>query len=242
MAEEILIKLATIASLEKGQTLSVIYEVPVFHNSWGTSISRTYNGEHRKKTMSYIKNVFEQALIIASELDQDPDGYKILVDQIKAALEGIESLKFTYKSDYYTIGLINTIVEETNKYLEEIKPCPGPCVKIEDQKCKIEKYETLDQELFFEAIKTNDYATIEEYLYEGSNPNIKNNFLQNGLHCIADTKYYQEKILNILINFNVDPLAKDVDGNRPLYYAISSGNIQCIIRLEEYISKKKREQ
>lgn len=245
MAEEILIKLSTIASLEKGQTLSTIYESPVAHNSWGTCISRTYNKEDRKKTITYIKGVFESALILAADLKSDVEGYTILVNQIRNALIGIDSLRTTYKGDYYIIGLINTIVEETNKYLEEIK------IKEMDeiinavknsQDNPIEKYESDHHALFFKAIQTNDYLKIEDYLYDGKEPNIKNMMLQNGLHCIADKKYYNLKILNILLNFNVDVYDKDIDGNTPLYYAISTGNIECIIKLEEYISKKKRDQ
>ena len=247
MTEEILIKLATISSIEKGQTLSTCYETPVTHNSWSTSFSRTYNGEHRKKTINYIKDVFERALIILEDLNKD-EGYTILVNLIKDALIGVENLKTTYKGDYYIIGLINTLVEETNRHLYNDQSNKIDIDKIDIDKIDMDKIDikepayTLNHQVFFEAIKNSDYSTLEEYLYDGKEPNLKTLQQQNGLHLVADKQYYHEQILNILLNFNVDVYAKDVYGNTPLYYAISTGNIKCIIKLEEFISHKKREQ
>lgn len=226
MTEEILIKLSTIASIEKGQTLSTSYEATLTHNSWSTSFMRTYNGEHRRKTVDYIKDIFERSIAIALELKKDLasyESYDILINAIKAALLGVENLKTTYKGDHYIIGLINTMIEETTKHINA------------------KAVEVSPQADFFEAIKTVNYEFIENYLYDGNFPNVKNKLLQNGLHCAADKQHYNEKILNILLNFNVDVYAKDMHGNTPLYYAISTGNVAGIIKLEEYISKKKRE-
>ncbi len=233
MTEEILIKLSTIAALKKGQTFSTSYESPVTHKSWSTSFLRTYYSEDRKQTIKYIKDVLETALLTASQIKFDTEGYNILVDQIQLATIGIENLRTTYKGDYYIIGLINQLVEETKQYLIDIKN--NEYVKCE----KKEKLET-DPE-FFEAIHQGNYNVIEDYLYDGKEPNIKNNSLQNGLHVVAHKEYYNIKILNILLNFNIDVYAKDIEGNTPLYYAISTGNVDGIIKIEEYISKKKKD-
>lgn len=226
MTEEILIKLTTIGALEKGQTLSTCYETPVQHKSWSTTFSRTLNGEHRKKTINYIQDVISEAKSIVESL-KDEEGIDILKNLIKESLIGVENLKTTYKSDYYIIGMINTLIEDTTKWLTTHK---------------MEVIESTDHRIFFDAIKNIDYVTLEDYLYDGKEANLKTEKLQNGLHLVADKGYYNLKILNILLNFNVDVHAKDIDGHTPLYYAISTGNAECVIKLEEYISKKKPRQ
>ena len=223
--EEILIKLSTIASLEKGQTLSTCYEAPLTHNSWSTSFMRTYNREDRRKTIDFIKDIFDRSLVMLSTLKSDERSE--LKTAIQNALVGVENLKVTYKGDYYVIGLINTMIVEMNKHL---------CNPIEKLPKDVPNTDLSD---FFEAIKTSDYTFIEDYLYDGKSPNIKNEFLQNGLHLVADKQYYNLKILTILLNFDVNVYLKDMYGNTPLYYAISTGNIEAVIKLEEYIKKKR---
>lgn len=137
-------------------------------------------------------------------------------EMILLALKGLENLKETYKGDYMIIGLINTIIEDYSNLNISID-------------CD-----------FFDALKNLNYPYIEKYLYDGNNPNIKNNDKQNALHIVSDNKVYNYKIMDMLLNFNIGLTDKDVYGNSPLYYAVTSGCTDAVLKLEEAISKKKR--
>ncbi len=250
MAEEILIKLAMIASIKKGETLSTSYEKPVLHNCWSTSFSRTYNGEHRKKTISHIKSVLDSAVLLLNDMKTDKEGTEILLNTIKEALLGVENLKTTYKGDYYVIGLINTLIDEitiainkndivnTSSEQKEQKE-PKETMIVNTQLNDVKKTKLTVP--FIEAIKKGDYDTIEDYLYDGNDPNVKTESMKNGLHYIAKKHYYNSKIIDILLNFNVDVNIKDSNNQTPLHIAIATSNVECVLKLEEYISKKKRQ-
>jgi len=213
--EDILHKLKVIACIEKGQTFSTAYDTPLDHNIWSTTIWRTYNREDRKKSINAIKSILEQAYSLYCE------NYDItIMNSIMTSLNGLENLKTTYKGDHMIIGLIDTIVDDYKK-----------------------KYDIVsDQEpQFFTELKNKNYSYIETYLYDGNNANIKNNELQNALHITSDKKYYSGKIMDLLLNFNIGISDRDINEQTPLYYAVTTGCTEAVLKLEECIAKKKRE-
>lgn len=215
-SEDILSKLKMIASIEKGQTFSPSYDTPLDHNIWSTSIWRTYNREDRKKSINYIKNILEQAYQLYY-INSDSK----IIEMMSSALQGLDNLKVTYKGDFMIIGLVNTILED---YTKKINPVDTEYIELE----------------FFTELKNMNYSFIENYLYEGYSTIVKNNELQNALHIVSDKKYYHCKIMDLLLNFNVGLTDKDIHGNSPLYYAVTSGCTEAVFKLEEAISKKKR--
>lgn len=213
--EDILNKLKVIAAIEKGQTFSNAYDIPLDHNVWSTTIWRTYNREDRKKSINSIKNILENAYIMYCQ------NYDItIMNAIMDALNGLANLKSTYKGDHMIIGLIDTIIDDYKS-----------------------KYDLINdrEPVFFTELKNRNYSYIENYLYEGNNPNIKNNELQNALHITSDKKYYCSKIMNLLLNFNIGISDRDINDQTPLYYAVTSGCTEAVLKLEECIAKKKRE-
>jgi ankyrin repeat protein len=213
--EDIINKLNVIASIKKDQTFSDAYDIPLDHNIWSTTLWRTYNREDRKKSINSINTILDQAYTLYTE-SYDSN----IMNMIMAALSGLENLKITYKGDHMIIGLIDTIIDNYNK-----------------------KYQiSIDQEpIFFTHLRNANYGYIEDYLYNGNNPNIKNNDLQNALHIVCDKKYYYGKIMDILVNFNIALTDKDKDDKTPLYYAVTSGCTEAVLKLEECIAKKRKE-
>lgn len=209
--EDIIHKLNVIAAIEKGQTFSDAYDTPLDHNIWSTTLWRTYNREDRKKSVNCIKNILDQGYTLYNTT------YDVsVIEALKLALIGLENLKVTYKGDHIILGFINTIIDDYKKKL------------------------VLNESDFFTNIKSKNYTFIENYLYEGNNPNVKNIDGQNALHLVCE-QYYNAKIMDILLNFNIGLTDKDIYNNTPLYYAVTSGCTDAVLKLEEAISKKKRE-
>jgi ankyrin repeat protein len=209
-------KLAVIANLGEGDTLSPSYDQVVKHNSWSTTFWRTYNRETRKKTIDYIKDVFTNAV------DMYKSGYvnsSALKDAICKALVGFTHLKQTYNTDFDIIGHIETICNEVSASVNF-------CYKN-------------GSDDYFNYLLTKQYDFIEKYLYDGYPGNVLNNLGQNAFHIICNKQYYDAKILNLLYNFNVDPFFKDFQGFTPLDIAIDTGCAEAVIFLET-IDKKKQ--
>jgi len=211
--EDIITKLKTISTIEKGQTFSPSYDLPLDHNIWSTTISRTYYREDRKKSIMYIKEILNHGYQFYIK-DHNIELRKLLF----CALNGLDNLKVTYKGDFMMLGLINTILDDYDN-----------------------KLNTAYKSEFLMAVKSNNYDYVENYLYEANEANeanLKNEDLQNALHIISDKKYYNSKIMDVLLNFNIHITDKDIHGNTPLYYAITSGCTDAVLKLEEAIAKK----
>jgi hypothetical protein len=197
------------------------------HNSWSTSFWRTYNRETRKKTVSYIKDVFDTAILMLKRGDIDVN---LLKDDITLALLGFHHLKGTYKGDFETVGLISTFIDDINKKLGDI------VLNLNTKKINVTYKDDLN---FFDLIANRQYDDIKKYLYEGHDPNILNFEGKNALHFVCHKLYYDPNILNLLYSFNVDPLREDIFGNTPLQEAVNSGCAEAVIFLETIIGKKK---
>jgi hypothetical protein len=213
--EDVMSKLTIIASLNEGDTLSPSYDQIVNHNSWSTSFWRTYNRETRKKTIDYIKDVFNHAVELYKTGYVDSASLK---DAICKALIGFSHLKKTYKNDFEIIGHIETISNE-------IAAIVNYCYKN-------------GSEDFFNYLMTKQYDFIEKYLYDGYPGGVLNHQGQNAFHIICQKQYYDAKILNLLYNFNIDPFCIDLQGLTPLDVAVSTGCAEAVIFLET-INKKK---
>ena len=103
-----------LATLQPGQTLSSTSMTIIDHNTWSTSLWRTYSGESRKATIGFIKTIFIEALHLC---ESEPE----LISEIEAALQGFNNLKETYAGDYPTIGEIETIINTTRTKLLSFK-------------------------------------------------------------------------------------------------------------------------
>ena len=222
--EKIIKQLKLISSLQDGQTLSTSSETIIPHNAWSTTFWRTYYSEDRKKSIEYIKNAFENALILYKE---DPS-IKINIDN---ALIGLKNLKLTYKSDHDTRGIIAQIINDTNEEIHQMNN--------NDTNEEINQINNNnDTFYFFEALKSQNYSLIE--LYVNNDPNMLNDEKQNGLHIISQQEFYNKDIMDLLLFFHVNPNLKDVHNNTPLYYAIITECTDAILQLEEYNKKLKK--
>lgn len=101
-----------LAQIKPGQTLCAADMTIVEHNTWYTSFKRRWNGEERSKTVQSVKDIFSQAThLITSGKAFD------LMEQLEAALEGVENLKKTYSSDTTTISALNEYCSSTRRAL-----------------------------------------------------------------------------------------------------------------------------
>jgi len=107
--------LNVLASLRPGLTLSTSTMSVIDHNSWSSSLWRTYNNENRKDTIGFIKTILTEAISIL-QLNFSND----LLIAIELALNGFSHLKETYKGDYYTIAEINTIINTIRYQITQI--------------------------------------------------------------------------------------------------------------------------
>lgn len=220
-SDELLFKLLSIASIKKGETLSTTTCQPIEKSYWSTTLSRTYNRENRKKSVSYIKDVVEQALKIVKYNSND-ENKLTLTDALNSCLPALENLKETYKGDYEICGAISTIINLIKPSFTEV-------------------FVDVTNHELFDAIKNKNYDYIEKYLYDGKDVNIKTIDGQNALHIAVDKKYYDKQILNLLLSFNIDLTCKDIEGSTPVYVAVTTGCCEAVLMLEDCIAKKKRD-
>lgn len=223
--DELIKTLNSIASIKKDETFSPNINQNISHNTWSGSIWRTYYRESRIKTVKYIQNIFEQTIEIIQTIQNNELKDK-LKNSLQEAIVGLENLKLTYINDFETIGIIVTIINNINEKLS---------VTIEP----ITDHEIIENTQFFDAIKSKNYLFIEQYLYDGNEPNIKNTEYQNGLHLISQKCFYDKKIINLLLSFGINYQDKDIHDQTPLSYAINTGCSEAVIILEEHIRKKK---
>lgn len=208
--------LNTIANIQPGQTFSTSYKDVISHN-WRTGLYRKYYKEDRRETIEFIKDLMEQAL---SEQ---------LKPEILKALNGLEQLKQTYHGDDITIGQISVLITNIKRKLHD----PEYVISIGDL-CA-----DTDSEEFFAMIIKKDNQLLSAYLYAGKYPSYINERGQNGLHLLAQKEYYCGKMMDLLIDFNVNISLIDKDDYTPLYYAISTGCVEAILKLEEALARKR---
>lgn len=113
--QRILSDLKIVSSLQSGQTLSASTMTVIAHGSWSSSMWRKYAGESRKDTISSIKNIFMEAILI---LETNPS--QDLIFAIDEGLKGFNNLKETYQGDYLTIVEINRIISEVRNKMNSI--------------------------------------------------------------------------------------------------------------------------
>lgn len=111
----ILSDLKVISELQPGKTLSIKDMSVVNPSNWSTYFNRRWNRESPDKTITHIKEIFDQALEVF-RVDPSQD----LFESFEPALKGFENLRATYVGKYYVIGDINRIVEQTRTRLKEI--------------------------------------------------------------------------------------------------------------------------
>src|SRR5437868_1925976 len=136
---------------------------------------------------------------------------KVMIPMAKEAMQGLENLKYTYHNDSAIINDIDELITVVYKQLNQYN---------------VDKHE------FFVALEKNNQSFVEAYLYNGEESNLKNEDGQNALHVVSQKAYYNEALFKLLIHFKVDPLALDVDDKTPLYYAITTGCTDAVLKLE----------
>lgn len=212
--------LSKLSLIKTGDTFTCSTNQVVDHSTWYSSLTRRYYREDRKGTVSYIKDVLEQATPHAT-----------LHNDIKNAILGLQNLQLTYKNDFDTIGAIDTIIHDAKRRMTST----DIIIDIPDT-----DPDTIDNipELL-KAVEAKDWEGIKQYLYDGRDPHVVNASKQNALHVCAQS--YDSKIMNLLIHFNVDVFKMDEAGWTPLYYAVISGSTEAVLKLEEYKAQKKKE-
>jgi hypothetical protein len=111
--DKILSDLNVITSLTEGMTLSSSSMTVIPHKSWSTSIWRLYSGENRKETIKTIKDIFARALICYTMNPSEK-----MENALREALQGLETLRDTYKGDYYSCVDITNFITETKVALD----------------------------------------------------------------------------------------------------------------------------
>lgn len=111
--EEISDKLFKISLIKEGETYSYLSNSVEPHNSYYTSLKRTYYGENRKEMLKFIISYFDKAQELLFNIDEWKK--KDLIILMKRALNGLENLSVTYSSDKdfaeKILNLINHIRE-----------------------------------------------------------------------------------------------------------------------------------
>lgn len=87
-------KLFILSNISEGETYSYVSNKNMVHNSYMTSIYRSYNGENR----SDMYQKLEEILLTAANIYLEEKSKDILL-LIKGAMKGINNLMVTYKSD-----------------------------------------------------------------------------------------------------------------------------------------------
>jgi hypothetical protein len=158
-------KLEVIASLTEGMTLSTSqFPTLISHNSWSTTIWRTYSREDRQKTVLYIRDILDAAVTLLKALSEEQQVE--LKSHIVSALKGFETLKLTYKGDFTTLGLITSIIDNVTSLLN-------------------------GDPLFFKYVVNKNYDEIEKYLYDGMDVNVLNSKGQNVMHLLCHKELFQ---------------------------------------------------
>lgn len=107
--------LTTISMLLPGKTLSSSSMTIIDHNSWTTTLWRTYSGENRKETIQFIMGILYEAINIYL---LSPN--VVLGTAIDSALDGFETMKETYKTDYYIIADIDSTLRDIRDKLNSV--------------------------------------------------------------------------------------------------------------------------
>jgi len=145
---------------------------------------------------------------------------KSLTVMIKEAMRGLENLKYTYHNDSKMIDEINQLIDHVRDQLNQ--------------------YDSHKHD-FFVALEKCDLSFVETYLYNDEDPNLTNDKMQNALHIVSQKAYFHDAMFKLLIHFKVDPLAVDCHDKTPLYYAITTGCTDAVLKLEEILAQRKKE-
>lgn len=110
---KIIENLRILSEIEIGDTLSTSTMKKIHHNSWSSSLWRTYAGENRSDTVQYIKGLLNETIFVMEFCDDEL--CFLLHDELEKALKGVLNLSVTYERDYYTVSEIERITS-TTKY------------------------------------------------------------------------------------------------------------------------------
>lgn len=117
--QKLLSDLKIVSQIKSGETLSTSTMTIINHSSWYSSFFRTYSGENRMGTISFVKNLFDNALTTLSKLIETDDFSEGVVNgfiiNIREAITGFEKLSDTYSDDSFIVHSIEKIVSDVNE-------------------------------------------------------------------------------------------------------------------------------
>ncbi len=113
--EETIIKLKFISSLKPDEKIDIRHLV-VQPNTYLTSFIRTKNSENRKRTLQFIFEIMNNALVLLeksqlSNKESDRLFLGNLTKDIKNSIEGIRNIKTTYRKDRFFCQCIDTLID-----------------------------------------------------------------------------------------------------------------------------------
>ena len=230
-----------IENLKEGYTISVKNKTLVYHNSWYTTIWRTYSGENRNITLEYIKNTIIEMINNKIKISKAVIGFLTLNETYKKDKNFIVSflnvkdklileLSNYFKKIYYDLNIIYDLVLLSNYYdniindlnnnkEEEIKE--EKIKEIKEEEIKEEEIKEIKEEeikeIKEEEIKEEEIKEIkEEEIKEINNNKIFNlEFNQQEINDELDKEF--EKIIllhkedNIEKEFNIDKINEEID-------------------------------
>ena len=112
---KIILELNIVSNLSSGKTLSTSSMSIIDHTYWSSSIWRTVSGENRQNTISHIKGILNESILLL-ELNYNED----LSSALNSSLNGFLSLKDTYKGDYYLIADIEKTSSSIKNRLDKL--------------------------------------------------------------------------------------------------------------------------
>jgi len=108
MAETLDKRLELLQKVQPGDTISVTYLTVEKHNSWYTSLWRTWSGDSRHKVLTFLKETWEMMKT------QSPEYVNTHVDTFTRAME---SLQTTYQEDVDFNEQVNEIRKDIVTFL-----------------------------------------------------------------------------------------------------------------------------
>jgi hypothetical protein len=123
----ILSKLKFISKIQQGEKIDT-KNLTLLQDSIVTKIIRTYLGDDREKTISFITDILDKSFEILFSITEKntgkPSGYYEmisfnLVEDIKNSIQGINNLKKTYSDDRYLFCRYELLVENVELKLRD---------------------------------------------------------------------------------------------------------------------------
>jgi hypothetical protein len=122
--EQLLVSLDFLAQTKSGNKINIKKMSFVSNESWSGSLLRTFHGESRERTVSFITHLIKHAIEILDKYSRDKESLifrDYILDKLAESKKGIANIRETYSDDPHFVSQLNICIDNIDLQFRDNK-------------------------------------------------------------------------------------------------------------------------